>query len=79
MRQIGRPSRFHPRAYIIFAFIYDLPLFTKFCFSDFYADDATVHTHSNSFATIECNLQIHGDEVKTWGKQNQMHIHYIKT
>ena len=47
-------------------FINDLPLFTKFCFSDFYADDATVHTHSNSFATIECNLQTDGDEVKTW-------------
>ena len=60
-------------------FINDLPLFTKFRFSDFYADDATVHTHSNSFATIECNLQTDGDKVKTWGKQNKMHIHYIKT
>ena len=60
-------------------FINDLPLFKKFCFSDFYADDATVHTHSNSFATIECNLQTDEDKVKTWGKQNKMHIYYIKT
>lgn len=60
-------------------FINDLPLFTKFCFSDFYADDATFHTHSNSLTTIEYNLQTDGDTAKTWGKKNKMHIHYNKT
>ena len=64
---------------LILLFINDLPLFTKVYFSVFYADDATVHTQSNIFATIECNLQTDGDEVKTWGKQNKIHIRCIKT
>ena len=46
---------------------YEMPKLstTKEVFSDFYADDAKVHTHSNSIASIECNLQNDGDEVKT--------------
>ena len=60
-------------------FINDLPLFTKYCFSDFYADDATLHTHSNSIAIIEETLQTDGIIVKQWGKENKMHINYTKT
>ena len=33
-------------------FINDFPLFTKYCFCDFYADDATLHTRSNSIAKL---------------------------
>ena len=35
-------------------------LFTKFCFCDFYADDATFHTHSDNLETIEHSLQTDG-------------------
>ena len=44
-----------------------------------YADDATFHTHSNNEMTIEHHLQTDGNIAKTWGKENKMHIHYIKT
>ena len=60
-------------------FINDLPLFTKYCFSDFYADDATLHTHTNSIAIREETLQTDGNIVKQWGKENKMHINYTKT
>ena len=60
-------------------FLNDLPLFTKFCFCDFYADDATFHTHSDNLETIEHSLQTDGNIAKTWGKENKMHIHYVKT
>ena len=42
-------------------FINDLPLFTKYCFCDFYADDATFHTHSDNTDTIEKCLQTDGN------------------
>ena len=48
-------------------FINDLPLFTKFCFCDFYADDATFHTHSDNLETIEHSLQTDGNIAKNLG------------
>ena len=57
-------------------FINDLPLITKVCFCDFYADDATFHTHGDNLETIEHSLQTDGNIAKTWGKGNKMHIHY---
>ena len=60
-------------------FINDLPLYTKFCFSDFYDDDATFHTHGKNLNAIEFNLQNDGDDVKSWCRQNKMHINYNKT
>ena len=60
-------------------FLNDLPLFTQYCFCDFYADDATFDTHSDNIETIEHSLQTDGNIAKTWGKGNKMHIHYIKT
>ena len=44
-----------PTLFLIF--INDLPLYFKHYSSDYYADDATVHTHSNSIDIIEDNLQ----------------------
>ena len=44
-----------PTLFLIF--INDLPLYFKHCSSDYYADDATVHTHSNGIDIIEDNLQ----------------------
>ena len=35
-----------PTLYLLF--LNDLPLFTQYCFCDFYADDATFHTHSDN-------------------------------
>ena len=52
-------------------FINDLPLFTKYCFCDFYADDATLHTRNNSIAIIEETLQTDGNIVKQWGKEKK--------
>ena len=60
-------------------FLNDLPLFTQYCFCDFYADDATFHTHSDNIETIEHSLQTDGNIAKNWGRGNRMHIHYVKT
>ena len=53
-------------------------LHTKsYMYVDFYADDATFHTHSDNLETIEHSLQANGNIAKTWGKGNKMHIHYV--
>ena len=38
-------------------FINDLPFFLNHCFADFFADDATFHTYSNSVDVIKHHLQ----------------------
>ena len=60
-------------------FINDLPLFLKYCNSDFYADDATFHTNGKDKLTIENNLQSDLSEAKQWSKCNKMYINYQKT
>ena len=60
-------------------FINDLPLFVKYCFSDFFADDATFHTHDKILENVEKKLQCGADNAKDWSRQNKMHIHYDKT
>ena len=60
-------------------FINDLPLFMKYCYSDFFADDATFHTHDKIFEKVEKKLQCGADNAKGWSRQNKMHIHYDKT
>ena len=37
--------------------INDLPLFMNYCYSDFFADDATLHTHDNKPDKVENKLQ----------------------
>ena len=59
--------------------INDLPLYLKNCSSDLYADDTTVHTHSNNIVTIEASLQSELGNTKTWSKKNNMDIHMTKT
>ena len=51
----------------------------KHCDSDYYADDATVHTHGNAPFVIESKLQQDGNNTKLWCKQNKMGINYDKT
>ena len=60
-------------------FINDLPLFLNYCYSDFFADDATNHTNSKMLKNIEKNLQSDANSAKTWCKQNKMHINFDKT
>lgn len=60
-------------------YINDLPLFMKYCYSDFFADDATFHTHDKRIETLEMKLQSDADTVKDWSRKNKMHIHYDKT
>ena len=45
-------------------FINDLPLFLRYCNSDFHADDATFHTNDKDKLTIENNLQSGLNEAK---------------
>ena len=64
---------------LVFMFPNDLHLFMKHCDSDYYADDATVHTHGNTPNVIESKLQQDGNNTKLWCKQNKMEINYDKT
>ena len=60
-------------------FLNDLHLYMKHCDSDYYADDATVHTHGNTPNVIESKLQQDGNNTNLWCKQNKMEINYDKT
>ena len=60
-------------------FINDLHLYLGQCDSDYYADDATVHTSGKTKYDIEAKLQHGGNKTKQWGKQNKMNMHYEKT
>ena len=60
-------------------FINDLPLSLQYCSSDFYADDATFHTHDKDIHTIENRIQSDFNASKLWSTSNKMHIHYQKT
>ena len=60
-------------------FINDLPLLLNHCFEDFFADDATFHTHSNSVDVIEHNLLADFTEAKHWSKRHKLPINYKKT
>ena len=51
----------------------------KYCYSDFFADDATFHTHDKVLETVENKLQYGADNAKDWSRKNKMHIHYNKT
>ena len=51
----------------------------KYCYSDFFADDATFHAHDKIFDKVEETLQLGADNAKGWSQQNKMHIHYDKT
>ena len=57
----------------------DLHLFIEHCDSNYYTDDATVHTYGNIQTEIEAKLQHGGNNTKRWCKQNKMEIKYDKT
>ena len=53
-------------------------LYFKHCSSDYSADDAAVHTHSNSIDIIEDNLQCEFGKTQSWSKENNMQGHLKK-
>ena len=50
-------------------FINDLPLMLKYCFSDLFADDLTIHTNSPDISVINSEIQTDLDRTKTWGNK----------
>ena len=60
-------------------FLNNLPLSLQYCASDFYADDATFHTHDKDIHTIESRKQSNINGSKLWSTSNKMHFHYQKT
>ena len=75
----GVPQGFILGPTLFLLFINDLPLFVNYCYSDFFADDATLHTHDNKPNKVEEKLQCGTDNVMDWSRQNNMHINYDKT
>ena len=75
----GNPQGFFLGQTLFLLFINDLPLLMNFCYSDFFADDATLHTHDNKPNKVEEKLQCGADNAKDWSQQNNMHINYDKT
>ena len=60
-------------------FINDLPLLLKHCFSDFFADDSTIHSSAPSIAKVNKELQADLEIAVAWSKQNKLPINYDKT
>ena len=65
-----------PTLFLIF--INDIPLTLQYCSSDFYADDATFHTHNKDIHTIESRIQSDFNPSKLFSTSIKMHIHYKK-
>ena len=63
---------------LVLMFLNDLHLFMNYCNSDYYAEDATVHTHVNTPNVIASKLQQDGNNTKLWCKQNRMEKNMIK-
>ena len=66
-----------PTLFLIFT--NNLPPNFDFCFSDFYADDGTVHTHDKNVETVEIKLQGDLNNAKHWSEENKLPLNYNKT
>ena len=71
-----------PQGYILgpivfLLFINDLPLLLNYCYSDFFADGATIHTNSKMFKTIEENLQSDANSAKVCNIYGSRYLIYI--
>ena len=51
----------------------------KYCYTDFFADDAIFHTHNKYLEVIEKKLQSDADTIKDGSRPNKMHINYDKS
>ena len=47
-------------------FTNDISLFMNYCYSDLFADDATLHTNDNKPNKVEEKLQCGADNAKDW-------------
>ena len=52
---------------------------SKHCFSDFFADDSTIHSSAPSIAKVNKELQADLEIAVAWSKQNKLPINYDKT
>ena len=64
---------------VFLLFINDLPLLLKHCFSDFFADDSTIHSSAPSIAKVNKELQAGLKIAVAWSKQNKLPINHDKT
>lgn len=60
-------------------FINDLPLYIRYCLTDFFADDTTLHIAGRNKNEIESTLQCDASEANKWSKRNKLPINYNKT
>ena len=67
-----------PTRLLFLLFINDLHLYIEQCDSDYYADDATVHTSGKTKSDVEAKLQHDRNKTKQWDKRNKMNRHYKK-
>ena len=56
-----------------------MPLNFEFCLSDFYADDATVHTYDKEVDVVEHKIQCEFGNAKHWSRRNNLPINYTKS
>ena len=66
-----------PTLFLIF--INYLQLNFDFCFSDFYADDGTVHTQDKNMETVEIKLQGDLNNAKHWSIEYKLPLDYNNT
>ena len=48
----------------------------NYCYSGFFADDATLHTHDKKPHNVEDKLQYGTDNAKVLSQQKNLHINY---
>ena len=68
---VSQGSIIGPTLFLLF--INDLPLFMNYCYSDFFADDATLHIHDNKPNKVEEKLQRGADNAKDWSRHKTVH------